>query len=276
LSPVCFLSLFAFGFLGRAASFSWRLPCCLLAFASEPACSASPKRSRVHALMAESASCQVLQPPARHGTQQSKQRSSLATRSQLTSNGPEINARAGQPTFARPPELLPASNMSRSRTLRATMRDVILSGLSLALSGCVGQPAPSVANRAAASAPGVPEAPSLDPSAPAEPGKLELDLALRHQRLEGFGASIAWYQERVVGRTHEDLYQLLFPELGLDILRLRNRFERSEQSDANLKQEQEIVERASRALGRRPRLMLSAWSPPALLKANGREKCQSN
>lgn len=98
----------------------------------------------------------------------------------------------------------------------------------------------------------------------------------RYQTLEGFGASVAFYIERAVGNTPKGLYQALFPELGLDILRLRNRYDRSDPHDGDLTQEAEIVERATKALGHRPEIMLSSWSPPAALKANGTERCRHN
>ena len=43
----------------------------------------------------------------------------------------------------------------------------------------------------------------------------------RHQSIEGFGASLAWYQDRLVPNPPPGIYQMLFPDLGLDILRLR-------------------------------------------------------
>ena len=112
-----------------------------------------------------------------------------------------------------------------------------------------------------------------------EPGtkcKLALDLEQRYQTLDGFGAALAWYQERIAGNTVEGLYETLFPELGLDILRFRNRYQRSEKNDNNLNVEVEIFERATKALGYPPKLLLSSWSPPSKLKANGAERCKSN
>ncbi len=105
------------------------------------------------------------------------------------------------------------------------------------------------------------------------PVRVSVDLAARHQVLEGFGASVGWYHELIVGNTDPTLYDVLFPELGLDILRLRNRFERQGPEDPDLRHEVEIVERASEALGRRPKILMSSWSPPASLKASGKEKC---
>lgn len=98
----------------------------------------------------------------------------------------------------------------------------------------------------------------------------------RYQTLEGFGASVAFYINLAVGNTPRGLYRDLFPELGLDILRLRNRYERSDRHDGDLAQEVELVQGATRALGHRPKIMLSSWSPPAALKANGNERCQHN
>jgi glucuronoarabinoxylan endo-1,4-beta-xylanase len=109
-----------------------------------------------------------------------------------------------------------------------------------------------------------------------QPSLVTVVPSTRFQTLEGFGAAVAWYQDRLVGNTPEGLYELLFPELGLDMLRFRNRYRRSKPKDDELRHELEILTRATRALGRAPKLMLTSWSPPAVLKANGKEDCQSN
>ncbi len=104
-----------------------------------------------------------------------------------------------------------------------------------------------------------------------------VSLERRYQTLEGFGAALAWHHERITGPTTPDrVYDVLFPELGLDILRFRNRYQRSETIDRNLRTEVEILERATKALGHPPRLLLTSWSPPAALKASGRERCRKN
>lgn len=108
-------------------------------------------------------------------------------------------------------------------------------------------------------------------------GTVSVNAARTHQKLEGFGAAVAWYQESITGVTPKDLYQFLFPELGLDILRYRNRFQREGgDEDSSLAAEIEIYRRATEALGFKPRLMLTSWSPPASLKASGKEKCHGN
>jgi glucuronoarabinoxylan endo-1,4-beta-xylanase len=119
-------------------------------------------------------------------------------------------------------------------------------------------------------------APSGAPEEGARSALVTLSPAERHQTLEGFGASIAFQIERAVGNPPHGLYQALFPDLGLDVLRFRNRYQRSERDDRDLAQEVEILRRATQALGYRPKVMLSSWSPPAILKANRAERCRGN
>jgi glucuronoarabinoxylan endo-1,4-beta-xylanase len=99
----------------------------------------------------------------------------------------------------------------------------------------------------------------------------------RHQTLVGFGASVAWFQDKLVPTPPDGAYQLLFPDLGLDILRLRNRHGRVvKREDGNVAQDVEIYRRATAALGHPPKVLLSSWSPPATLKANRAEDCHGN
>ena len=99
----------------------------------------------------------------------------------------------------------------------------------------------------------------------------------RHQTLVGFGAAIAWHQNKLVPTPPEGAYEMLFPELGIDILRLRNRWGRVvKREDGNIAEDVEIFRKASAALGRPLRVLLSSWSPPATLKANKAEDCHDN
>lgn len=114
-----------------------------------------------------------------------------------------------------------------------------------------------------------------EPGAAAGVGTISVRAGTRFQTLEGFGAATAWYMDRITGVTPDDLYEFLFPELGIDIIRFRNRFERGGDEDTRLAEEVEIFQRATEALGHKPRLLLSAWSPPGTLKASGKERCAS-
>jgi glucuronoarabinoxylan endo-1,4-beta-xylanase len=148
------------------------------------------------------------------------------------------------------------------RRMRAKMMTALVASAGLLVAGaCIRRPAP-------AAGPG----PVTQTAA-----TLTLLPSERHQTLEGFGASLAWYQDRLVPNPPPGIYQMLFPDLGLDILRLRNRYQRTiKPEDGNIAQDVEILQKATRALGRRPKVMLSAWSPPASLKANGSEDCKGD
>lgn len=103
---------------------------------------------------------------------------------------------------------------------------------------------------------------------------VSIDTGKTYQTLEGFGAALAWYAEALVGHPDKDaIYEHAFAELGLDILRLRNRFDHTD-GLRDPPAEAEIIERATESLGRRPKIMITSWSPPAALKANGAEACE--
>jgi glucuronoarabinoxylan endo-1,4-beta-xylanase len=160
----------------------------------------------------------------------------------------------------------------------------ILGGLGIAFGSCIGRSG-SASDMAGSdvSESGSVAAPSDLASSPIEgdtgetqPAAVYVSFDRRFQVLEGFGASVAWYLDRLTGDTPAGLYEMLFPELGIEILRLRNRYDRTEQNDKKLDDEKEIVERATKALGHPPRIMMSSWSPPAALKASGKERCLGN
>ncbi len=149
-----------------------------------------------------------------------------------------------------------------------------------AMTACIGveRPAVSSMKEVTDSPPGmdVPFEESLVAGAAVGVGSVQISIEQKFQTLEGFGASVGWHQGRIAGVVPDGFYEFLFPELGLDIIRFRNRFERTDKSDEQLQQEVAIYERGTKALGYAPRLMLSSWSPPARYKANGRERCQGN
>jgi len=106
-------------------------------------------------------------------------------------------------------------------------------------------------------------------------GEITLDAGTRFQTLVGFGAGIGFTEDLIAQHpAGEELYDVLFAESGLDALRIRNRYEGS--NDADLLVLAGIVDAASVSLGRRPTLFLSEGSPPPALKANGARMCEGN
>ena len=100
-----------------------------------------------------------------------------------------------------------------------------------------------------------------------------IDLQTRFQTLAGFGATLAYAEPDVVQYSAADqLYAAMFENLGLDMLRLRNRY--GIVGDDNLASAATIINAASASLGYRPTVLLTSWSPPASLKANGATLCR--
>jgi glucuronoarabinoxylan endo-1,4-beta-xylanase len=102
---------------------------------------------------------------------------------------------------------------------------------------------------------------------PAEPNATgKIDVKTRHQKIEGFGASGAYYTMEFVNHKQKAaLYNLLFNELGLDIFRIRNNYDMEPNS---FRETAEIVKGAKAAVGGNLKIMMSSWSPPVYLKSN--------
>ncbi len=98
--------------------------------------------------------------------------------------------------------------------------------------------------------------------------QVSVDLDTRHQDLVGFGASVAYGEGQITGHPQQALlYQQIFSELGLDVLRFRNRYLHT--GDDDLSTAGDLVAAGS-AAGRPLSVFLSNWSPPPTLKAAGR------
>lgn len=110
------------------------------------------------------------------------------------------------------------------------------------------------------------EIPKTIPPKPEAAG--HIDVNTRYQKIEGFGASTAFYTPDLVNHQKKDeLYHLLFNELGLDILRIHNYYDINPQ---NFDETVEIIKSGRAALGRDMKIMVSSWSPPVYLKSNDR------
>lgn len=100
-----------------------------------------------------------------------------------------------------------------------------------------------------------------------------VDSSVTHQTLEGFGAATAYQSYLLAGQT-DDIFQVLFVDSGLDILRLGNWYQNKGQTDAttafNDSDAVQIVQKATAARGGTPpKILMSSWTPPAYLKSNG-------
>jgi glucuronoarabinoxylan endo-1,4-beta-xylanase len=95
-------------------------------------------------------------------------------------------------------------------------------------------------------------------------------LSDRHQTIEGFGASIAWYDGWLTAHPNKDrIYEIIFTELGLSILRLRNSYESSPEFAPAAA---EVYSEACRRMAAGPKVTISSWSPPPDLKSNASRK----
>jgi hypothetical protein len=120
---------------------------------------------------------------------------------------------------------------------------------------------------------------AIPPAVPADVSAT-VDIAAHHQVLIGFGAAIAYYVNFLANRNlpGDDLPTVLFPELGLDILRVGNWYQ-TQSATATSPQTAfsdfdtvAVVQKATAALGHAPRILMSSWSPPAYLKSNSATK----
>jgi glucuronoarabinoxylan endo-1,4-beta-xylanase len=111
------------------------------------------------------------------------------------------------------------------------------------------------------------------PSGPADV-LATIDPALTHQTLAGFGAAVA-YLTNFLAAQSGDIYKVLFVDSGLDILRIGNWYQNQDRTntDPNApftdRAVVQVVQKAAAARGgQAPKILMSAWSPPAYLKSN--------
>jgi len=105
---------------------------------------------------------------------------------------------------------------------------------------------------------------------PAKPiGKGNIDISKRFQKIEGFGASGAYYtMDLIKHKKSAELYNILFRDLGLDILRIRNTYD----MDTNTFIESvKIAKYGQATLEKKLKILVTSWTPPKYLKSNGNE-----
>lgn len=101
--------------------------------------------------------------------------------------------------------------------------------------------------------------------------QVSVDTARGYQVLVGFGASLPYGENQIVNHPQSaQLFDAIFQDLGLDVLRLRNRYVDSSDVSSTAK----LIAGASASLGRAPGLFLTSWTPPLSLKANSALACK--
>jgi len=102
-----------------------------------------------------------------------------------------------------------------------------------------------------------------------------VDSSVLHQRLIGFGATLAYAENEVLAHPRSgELFEAMSAGLGLDVLRLRNRY--GYVGDDDLTTAGEILDSVAASLGRPPVVMLVSWSPPPEMKVSGALECRGN
>ena len=98
---------------------------------------------------------------------------------------------------------------------------------------------------------------------------LSIDTSIEFQTIVGFGA--ADVGEELLLANHpgrEEIYDILFKEMSMSILRLRNHFYTEQGDDIVSAQIETLAAARQRMSNAPPKILLSAWSPPAHLKNN--------
>lgn len=99
------------------------------------------------------------------------------------------------------------------------------------------------------------------------PGQIiQINTLEKQQTITGFGASLAYYENWLIAHPNRNqIYDVIFEELSLDILRVRNTFGYDEGMIDRVKQ---FVNAAQLSLGHPIDILVTSWGPPAYLKSN--------
>lgn len=87
-----------------------------------------------------------------------------------------------------------------------------------------------------------------------------------NQTITGFGASLAYYEGWLTAHPNRaEIYDVIFSELSLDILRVRNAFGYDDDMIGRVKQ---FAAAAENSLGHPIDILVTSWSPPGYVKSN--------
>lgn len=102
------------------------------------------------------------------------------------------------------------------------------------------------------------------------PYQITLDASIKFQANVGFGASLAYYENWLTAHPNKnEIYEAIFGELSLDILRVRNAYGYDE---GMVDRVSEFTQAAAKSLGKPIAVLVSSWGPPARLKSNNDHK----
>jgi len=95
---------------------------------------------------------------------------------------------------------------------------------------------------------------------------LIIDPDNQFQTVEGFGASLAYYETWLTAHPNKkEIYNAIFKELSLNILRVRNAYD----YDAEMVDRvSEFVQESEAITGKPIKILSTSWGPPAYLKSN--------
>ena len=112
--------------------------------------------------------------------------------------------------------------------------------------------------------------PSLEPTA-----LVSVDENQQFQSLVAIGAGISYVVDEITQHPRKSaLFDAMFADSGLTMVRLRNQF--GQQGESDLTGTSEIISAATERLGRRPEVILTSSSPPPALKQNDSNWCEGN
>lgn len=98
-------------------------------------------------------------------------------------------------------------------------------------------------------------------------GGIAVNTTINHQTMVGFGAAGAWYENWLLAHPdRQELYQVMFVDLGLDVFRIRNTWGYAD--PVQYRQIAQIVREVDSLTGGSMLYKMASWSPPASLKSN--------
>ncbi len=102
-----------------------------------------------------------------------------------------------------------------------------------------------------------------------------VDASQRFQTLIGIGAGLGYVVDEIAQHPLKaELFDAMFSQSGLTMLRVRNRF--GLQNEGGLGTTGEIIAAATERLGQAPLVLLTSLGPPGALKQNGSNWCEGN